>query len=119
MAAPNLLAPTTLLGKTAVLAVTTTPTAIVTNAPSSGKVLMVGSLSVSNVDGTTDADITIDVFRSSTATHIGKTISITQNQTLLVITKDMEVWLEEGDSLRLTSSANGDLEAVLTYKEIS
>jgi hypothetical protein len=29
------------------------------------------------------------------------------------------IYLEEGDSLRLTASASGDLEAVCSYEEIS
>ena len=63
MAAPNLLNPSTIIGKTAVQAVGTSATAIVTNSAASGKVLKVNALYVSNVDGTDNADITLDIFR--------------------------------------------------------
>ena len=117
MAAPNMLNPDTITGKTAVQAVGTTATAIVSNSAASGQVLKVNALYVSNVDGTEDAEINVDVFRSSVAYHIGKTIVVPADATLDVISK--AVYLEEGDSLRLTANAASDLEAVCSYEEIS
>jgi len=117
MAAPNMLNPTTITGKTAVQAVGTSATAIVTNSAASGKVFKVNALYVSNVDGTNNADINVDIFRSSTAYHIGKTIVVPADATLDVLSKS--IYLEEGDSLRLTANAASDLEAVCSYEEIS
>ena len=117
MAAPNIVGVTTITGKTAVQAVTTSATAIVTNSAASGKVFKVNALYVSNVDGTSAADINVDIFRSSTAYHIAKTVSVPADATLDIISKS--IYLEEGDSLRLTASANSDLEAVCSYEEIS
>ena len=117
MAAPNMLNPTTITGKTAVQAVGTSATAIVTNSAASGKVFKVNALYVSNVDGTDNAEINVDIFRSSTAYHIGKTIVVPADATLDVISKP--IYLEEGDSLRLTANAASDLEAVCSYEEIS
>jgi hypothetical protein len=117
MAAPNIVNVATITGKTAVLAVTTSATAIVTNAADSGKVFKVNALYVSNVDGTSAADINVDIFRSSTAYHVAKTVSVPADATLDIISKS--IYLEEGDSLRLTASANSDLEAVCSYEEIS
>lgn len=117
MAAPNIVDVTTIIGKTAVQAVGTSATAIVTNSAASGKVLKVNALYVSNVDGTNNAEINIDIFRSSTAYHIGKTIVVPADATLDVISKS--VYLEEGDSLRLTANATSDLQAVCSYEEIS
>ena len=117
MAAPNIVNVTTILGKTAVQQVTTSATAIVTNAADSGKVFKVNALYVSNVDGTSAADVNVDIFRSSTAYHVAKTVSVPADATLDVISKS--IYLEEGDSLRLTASANSDLEAVCSYEEIS
>jgi hypothetical protein len=117
MAAPNLVNVSAIYGKTAVLAVTTSATAIVTNSAASGKVLKINALYVSNVNGTSNADITIDVFRSSTAYRIGFTISVPADATLDVLSK--LIYLEEGDSLRLTASINSYLEAVCSYEDIS
>ena len=117
MAAPNIVNVTTITGKTSVLAVTTSATAIVTNSGSSGQVYKINALYVSNVDGTNNADLNVDLYRSSTAYHIAKTVNVPADATLDVISKS--IYLEEGDSLRLTASANSDLEAVCSYEEIS
>lgn len=117
MAAPNIVNVSTITGKTAVQAVGTSATAIVTNSASSDKVFKVNALYVSNVDGTNNAEINIDVYRSSTAYHIGKTIVVPADATLDVISKPF--YLEEGDSLRLTANDASDLEAVCSYEEIS
>ena len=119
MAAPNIVNVTTITGKTAVQAVTTSATAIVTNSLASGKVLKINSLIVSNVDGTNTADITVDVFRSSTAYELASTITVPPDASLVVISKETAIYLEEGDSLRCTASADSDLEAVCSYEEIS
>jgi len=117
MAAPNIVNVSTITGKTAVQAVGTSATAIVTNSAASGKVFKVNALYVSNVDGTNNAEINVDIYRSSTAYHIGKTIVVPADATLDVISK--AIYLEEGDTLRLTASAASDLEAVCSYEEIS
>lgn len=117
MSAPNIVGVTTITGKTAVMAVTTSATAIVTNSAASGKVFKVNALYVSNVDGVNNADVNVDIFRSSTAYHIAKTVVVPADATLDIISKS--IYLEEGDSLRLTASANSDLEAVCSYEEIS
>lgn len=117
MAAPNIVNVTTITGKTAVMAVTTSATAIVTNSAASGKVFKINALYVANIDGTNAADITVDIYRSTTPYRIASTISVPADSTLDVISK--AIYLEEGDTLRLTASANNDLEAVCSYEEIS
>jgi hypothetical protein len=117
MAAPNIVNVTTITGKTAVLAVTTSATAIVTNSGSSGQVYKINALYVSNVDGTNNADLNVDLYRSSTAYHVAKTVNVPADATLDVISKS--IYLEEGDSLRLTANANSDLEAVCSYEIIA
>ena len=117
MTAPNIVNVATITGKTAVQAVGTSATAIVTNSASSGKVLKVNALYVSNVDGTSNAEITVDLYRSSTAYHVAKTVVVPADATLDIISK--AIYLEEGDSLRLTANAASDLEAVCSYEEIS
>jgi hypothetical protein len=117
MAAPNIVNVATITGKTAVQAVGTSATAIVTNSAASGKVFKVNALYVANVDGTNAADITVDLFRSSTAYPLASTVSVPADDVLDVITKAF--YLEEGDALRCTASASGDLTAVCSYEEIS
>lgn len=117
MAAPNIVNVATITGKTAVQAVTTTATAIVTNSSGSNQVLKINALYVSNVDGTNNAEITVDLFRSSVAYRIAFTVVVPADAVLDVISK--AIYLEEGDSLRLTANANSDLEAVCSYEIIA
>ena len=117
MAAPNIVSVSTITGKTSVQIVTTSATAIVENTSGSNMVVKVNALYVSNVDGTNAADINVDLFRSSTAYHIAKTVSVPADASLDIISKSL--YLEEGDALRLTASGNSDLEAVCSYEEIS
>jgi len=117
MAAPNIVNVTAIYGKVAVQAITTTATAIVSNSAASGKVLKVNALYISNVDGTNNASVNIDVFRSSTAYHIAKTVTVPADGSLDVLSAP--IYLEEGDSLRLTANANSDLEGVASYEELS
>ena len=117
MAAPNIVNVATIIGKTAVQTVTTSATAIVNNSAASNKVFKVNALYVSNVDGVNSATVNVDLFRYSVEYRIANTITVQADATLDIITK--AVYLEEGDSLRLTASANGDLEAICSYEEIS
>jgi len=117
MAAPNIVNVTTITGKTTVQSVGTSATAIVTNSAASGKVFKVNSLLVSNIDGTSAATINVDLFRSSVAYYIAYTITVPADATLDLLNK--AIYLEEGDALRLTASASGDLQAVCSYEEIS
>lgn len=117
MAAPNIVNVATITGKTAVQAVTTSATAIVSNGAGSNQVLKINALYVANVDGTNNAEITVDLFRSSVAYRIAFTVVVPADAVLDVLSK--AIYLEEGDSLRLTANANSDLEAVCSYEIIA
>lgn len=119
MAAPNIINVSSIYAKTAVQAMTTAATSIVSNPLSSGKVIKVNSLIVGNVDGTNAATMNVDLFRGGTAYRIAFTVNVPADTTIVVLAKDSAIYLEEGDSLRLTASANGDLEAICSYEEIS
>ena len=124
MAAPNIVNVATITGKTAVVNLTTTSaTAVVSNAASSGKVFKINSLIVSNVDGTNQADITISLYSQDdiggTATEIVSTASVPADATLVVISKDTGIYLEEDKSIGATASAADDLKVVCSYEEIS
>lgn len=117
MAAPNIVSVATISGKTAVQLVGTSATAIVTNAAASGKVVKVNALYVGNVDATTAYDLTVDLYRGAVAYRLAPTISVPAKASLDVLSKS--IYLEEGDTLRLTASAASKLEAVASYEEIS
>jgi len=96
MAAPNLLSPTTINGKTVTVDLSTTSaTSILSNAASSGKVLKINSLYVANVDGTSNAEITINYYSAA------------------------YIYLEEDRSLGATAGTSSDLKVVCSYEDIS
>lgn len=115
MTAPNMIFPKSIIGKTAVQAVGVSATAIITAA--SNTVVKVNALYVGNVDTTTSYKITVDVFRSSTAYRTAYQVIIPPNAGLDVLSKS--IYLEEGDSLRLTADTAAKLEAVASYEVIS
>lgn len=120
MANPNIINATSILGKSAGLAITTSAQAIVTNGGGSNTIVKVNSLIVGNINGTSAADVTVDVFKNqTTANRITFTVAVPADSTLVVISKDSFIYLEENDSLRLTASANSFLEAVCAYEIIS
>lgn len=124
MAAPNIVNVTTITGKTDQVSLTTTSaTAVVSNAASSGKVFKINSLVVSNVDGTSAADITIAVYSEDdiggTATELVSTVSVPADATLVVIDKNTSLYLEEDMSIGATAGTADDLKVVVSYEEIS
>jgi hypothetical protein len=119
MAAPNLKSPTTILGKTARYAVTTSLAAALSNGAASNKVLKINSIFCANVDGVNAADISVSIFDGTTDRYIARTISVPADATQVLSTKETYFYLEEGDSIRALASAAGDLELVIGYEDIS
>jgi hypothetical protein len=124
MANPNIVNVTDIRGKTVVANLTTTnATLVVENVAASGKVFKINSLIVSNVDGSAAADITVSLYSEDniggTATQIVSTVSVPADASLVVISKDTSIYLEEDKSIGATASAANDLKVVCSYEEIS
>ena len=120
MAAPNIVNVTTITGKTNIQAVSTVATAIVT-CPTNN-VYKVNSLIIANIDGANTATITVELYnvsRSPASTYISFALNVPPKSSLTLITKDYGIYLEEGDAIRCTASANGDLHAVCSYEAIT
>ena len=116
MAAPNIKTASSIIGKNAKLAITTTPTAILTNAASSGKVFKINLLNIANVDGSASASVTVTI-DDGTAYPIAYTVAVPADNSLDILNKPL--YLQEGETLKLTASADGDLVGVASYEEIS
>ena len=124
MAAPNIVNVTSIIGKSAVVDLTTTnATLVVENAAASGKVFKIESLIISNVDGTNAADITVSLYSEDniggTATQIVSTVSVPADASLVVIDKNTSIYLEEEKSIGATAGSASDLKVVISYEEIS
>lgn len=119
MAAPNIVNVTTITGKTALANATTVASNVVVNPASSNTVLKLNSIIVSNVDGTNAADVTVSILRASNSFAIASTVSVAADASLVVISKENTIYLEEGDAITCVASANNDLQIICSYEEIS
>lgn len=118
MSNPNIVNVSTIVGNTQVQAVTTSATTIANNPSSSGKLLKINSLIVSNISVNTQ-NITVDLYRNTTAYKLVSTVSVAANTSFTAIDKTLSIYLLEGDQLRLTASNNSTLQAVCSFEEIS
>ena len=117
MANPNVVAVSSIYANTAVDAdVAASAVSLLTCA--SNKLIKVNSLIIANIDGTNAATIDVWVTRSSADYYIAKTISVPADATLVVIDKNMGLYLTESDVLKIQASAAGDLSATCSYEEI-
>lgn len=124
MAAPNIVNVATITGKTVVADLSTTSTtSLVSNASSSGKVIKVNNIFVSNINGTSAADITVSYHNAAsaggTAYKIASTISVPADSTLVVLDKSGSIYLEENTSISVHAGTAGYLQVVSSYEEIS
>ncbi len=117
MAAPNIVNVANIYGKTAVQAIPVTATAIITNAAASATVVKVNALYVSNLDTSASYKLTVDIFRSTVAYNLMYQVSVPAGSSMDVFSK--AVYLEEGDTLRLTADTVIKLQAVASYEVIS
>jgi hypothetical protein len=123
MTAPNLIAVTTINGKTSGVSLTTTATTVVlNNAPASGKCLKVNTLNVANIT-TTSTNITISWYTNAglggTGFAIASNISVPGGSTLNIVDKSSQYYLEENTSLGATASSANALVVTTSYEDIS
>jgi 20S proteasome alpha/beta subunit len=120
MANPNIVAVSDIRAKTAGLALTTSTQTIVTNSSGSNKIFKINSLIVANINGSSPADVTVGVLKNGTTEYrLAYTITVPSDATLVVISKDTGIYLEENDSIRCFASANSYLEAICSWEEIA
>ena len=124
MAAPNIVNVSSILGKTATVALSSTSqTTLLSNAASSDNVLKVNMIQVANVDGTNACDITIDVHSAAsgggTAYSLVSTVSVPADASLIVLDKSTAIYLEENTSITATAGTASDLEIIVSYEQIT
>lgn len=117
MANPNVVAVTSILAQT-VLDADVAASAVSLLTCASDKLCKINSLVIANIDGTNSADISVWITRSGADYYIAKTITVSADSTLIPIDKNMGLYLNESDILKIQASAAGDLSAVLSYEEI-
>ena len=124
MAAPNIVAVTTIFGKSTTFALTTTAgTVLLANAAASGKVFKINTIIASNVDGTNDGAVTIaynaNAGGTGTSTELASTITVPADASLVVVGKENGFYLEEDRSIVGNANAASTIEVLISYEDIS
>lgn len=124
MANPNIVNVATIYGNTSSTNLSTTSaTSIVNNAAGSGTVLKINSIVVANVDGTSAADITINVYSQDdlggTAYALASTIAVPADASLIVVDKSTSFYLLEDQSIGAVAGTAGDLVVTASWEQIS
>jgi len=119
MAAPNIVAVTSIYGKTMGAALGTTTTTDILTCPAN-KVLKINTIIVANVDGTNAADATVYFWDNSASARyaLASTIGVPADTSIVVIDKNSSIYLEESDQIEAGASATGDLVITISYEEI-
>lgn len=117
MTAPNIVSPTTITLKNVASTVGTSAVTIVTCA--TDRALKVSTLTFANKDGTNAADGTLNLVSGGATVAICSTVSVPADATLVVVDRNSPVYLEEGDSLTASASAENAIEIVASYEEIA
>ena len=127
MAAPNIVAVTTIRGKSNVANLTTTSSSVVVNDVNSGKVFKINTIIVANVDGTNSGNVTVELFKfgaQNVATGTGNSVYSLANVVTVPAKASLDVmskslYLEEGDHLKAKADSNNRLHLITSFEEIS
>ena len=119
MAAPNIVAVTSIYGKTMGAALGTTTTTDILTCPSN-KVLKINSIIVANIDGTSSVDATVYFYDSSATARyqLASTVAVPADTSLVILDKNNAIYLEESDQIEAGASATGDAVITISYEEI-
>jgi hypothetical protein len=121
MAAPNIVNVTQINANTNLANVTTAVANVVTNSASSGKVYKINNVQLANYGAATvTANVIFNRSSASPASYyIAGSISVPPTSTLVVVAKDTSFYMEEGDVLQMSTSANSSVHGVVSYEVIS
>jgi hypothetical protein len=118
MAAPNLAGMTNIKGKvTGSSNLSTTLSTTIVTCPVD-KVLKVNTIIAANIDGVDSADLTVGVYNGVDNYYLAYQIPIQGQSSMVVLSKENSIYLEEGNEIRAGASVTGDLSLLVSYDEI-
>lgn len=131
MANPNIVAVTSIFGKTTYFTPSgTAAVVLLPNAASSGKVLKINQIVAANVNGTAAVDTTVSIYSNGAVAQGGapaggvaypivSTISVPNDSSLIVTDKTTAIYLEEGNSISVTSGTASGITYSISYEDIT
>lgn len=131
MSAPNIVAVTTIYGKTTYLTPSgTSAVVLLTNASGSGKVLKINQIVCTNVNGSAAVNATVSIYTNGgvaqgsapsggTAYPVISTVSVPANAALIAVDKTTAIYLEEDKCISVTSGTASGITYSISYEEIN
>ena len=116
MAAPNLINVTSVYGRTTSTTIGTAITVLLSNPSTSGKSYKITALYVANIDNALTGRISVDYYRTSVSIRLIDRMAVDPGNSLVVITRDSALYLEEGDSIRAYSDQVGLIHITMGYE---
>ena len=120
MAAPNLVNTTSIIAKSAGGGVSNTIGTILQNLTGSNKLLKVNSITIANTTSNNTCHVSISMAAGNTTPlfYLCKTVPIEQDNTLVVISKDYPIYMEENTNILAIAQFSADLTYSIGYEEI-
>jgi hypothetical protein len=131
MANPNIVNVTSILGNTTYLTPSaTTAVVLLPNAASSGQVFKINQIVCSNVNGSTAVNTTVAIYSNGsvaqgsapsggTAYPIISTLSVPASASVIAVDKTTAIYLQEGNSITVTSGTASGITYTISYEIIS
>ena len=120
MTAPNIAGLTTVHGKTNGVTTSSSFADLVANPQNSNKVLKVNSITVANTLSTTASNVVVNLKKNGTGScYIAYDITVPAQATLVVLSKETQLYLEENDKIEVKHSSGSFLSVICSYEEIS
>lgn len=118
MANPNIVETTSVKGETVVLGnIPTSATTLVENT-TSNSIYKISTIIISNIDSENPYDVSVRFVRSNISYSIINTVAIPQDTSLVVLSRDISIYLKENDKIQVLASSSNKLQAICSYEEI-
>lgn len=120
MAAPNLYNISTITAKVTGSSLTASLADIVANTAGSNTLVKINSIYASNIDGTNNYAVSVALVKDAAATlYLASTVTVPADATLVIVTRDSPVFLEENDKIQALAAVSGKINLIVNYEVIA
>lgn len=115
MANPNLLATSVVRGKSNLLDLATTASTLLSNANNSNQLVKINSITAVN-RGISIAEVTVNLIKNGVTYIVANKIGVPSKSNLIIFDKEIQLYLEENDSITALSSLASTLTLICSYE---
>ena len=117
MTTANIITVNDIRGTTTATLLSTSFATQISNPGSSGKAYKVNTIIVSNTN-TSAVNVSLEFYRDSVGISLGSEIGVPANASVVLISKDTSIYLDEGDAIRAKGSSANYLNFVGSWEEL-